>query len=161
MSSINPIVRRFIEEAGNATQSFGLGRVAGQLYAYLYFSKEPRNLADMQRDLGISKGSASTVVRQLEQWGGAKKVWIKGDRKDYYRAEEWIGKVLRTAALDIVGKKLQSCRKLVDNIEEEMRGLEDDNGDHRFIAAKMEQIKQLQKKTEAFWNNPFIREMLK
>ena len=48
---LNPVIRRFVEDAGNTTQSFGIGRVVGQIYAYLYFSPEPRSLADMQASL--------------------------------------------------------------------------------------------------------------
>ena len=77
------VVDKFIEDAGNLAQSFGLGRVVGQIYAYLYFSRTSKGLHDMQQDLHISKGSASMCVRQLEQWGAVSKIWIKGDRKDY------------------------------------------------------------------------------
>ena len=96
--AVAPVVRRFIEDAGNASQSLGVGRVLGQIYAYLYFSASPRCLADLQNVLGISKGSASICVRQLEQWGAVRKIWVKGDRKDYYEANDWFGQILKNAA---------------------------------------------------------------
>jgi DNA-binding transcriptional regulator GbsR (MarR family) len=52
--SLDPIVHQFIEDAGKMTQSFGVGRVLGQIFAYLYFSQDPVSLADMQNSLGIS-----------------------------------------------------------------------------------------------------------
>jgi len=153
------IVRRFIEEAGNTTQSLGLGRVAGQLYAYLYFSDVPRNLADMQKELGISKGSASTTVRQLEQWGAVRKVWIKGDRKDFYEADTWFGKILKNAVADIIGKRLRSYSDLLQNIEIILDA--EKNGDDKFVRGQLKKIKDFHRRVQGIWENPFLKEMLK
>ena len=107
---LHPVSRRFIEDFGRMTQSIGAGRVLGQLYAYLYFSPEPRGLRDMQDALGISKGSASMTVRQLQQWGAVRKVWVKGDRKDYYTAEEWVGGIIRKALVDMDQRQVLDVR---------------------------------------------------
>ena len=154
-----PIVRRFIEEAGNTTQSLGLGRVAGQLYAYLYFSNVPCNLADMQKALGISKGSASTTVRQLEQWGAVRKVWIKGDRKDFYEADTWFGKIIKNVVVDLVGKRMRSYADLLENIEKVLEV--EKNGDDEFVHNQLKKIKDFHGRVQNIWNNPFIKEMLK
>jgi DNA-binding transcriptional regulator GbsR (MarR family) len=158
---MDKIVQRFIEDAGNASQSFGLGRVVGQLYAYLYFSSTPRNLVDMQQTLAISKGSASTAVRQLEQWGAAKKVWIKGDRKDYYQACDWFGRILKNAILDTVGKKMASYTSLLDEIEADLAALEDKgDGDGTFIRERLMRLRQFQQKTRDLFGNEILRTLL-
>jgi len=158
---LNPVVRRFIEDGGNMTQSLGFGRVLGQIYAYLYLSSVPRNLEDMQRALGISKGSASTCVRQLEQWGAARKVWVKGDRKDYYEANEWIGRILKNAVLDSVGKKMVSYTALLDEIEGELSDLENSDGEGQFIKQRIEHLRSFQRKAQQAWNSPIVRLLLK
>src|SRR5512137_1651739 len=137
---LNPAARRFVEDAGNTTQSFGIGRVLGQIYAYLYFSPEPRNLAHMQQSLGISKGSASTGVRQLEQWGAVRKVWVRGDRKDYYEANDWFGRILKNAVVDLVGKRLDSYASLLEHAKSEMQALGGGNGEAAFISERLEHI---------------------
>jgi DNA-binding transcriptional regulator GbsR (MarR family) len=102
MSPIDhPITRRFIEDAGNTTQALGVGRVIGQIFAYLYFSEESRTLDDMKGALGISKGSASMGVRQLEQWGAVQRVWVKGDRKDFYTANDYFGQIVRVLSATV------------------------------------------------------------
>ena len=118
-----PIIRRFIEDAGNTTQALGVGRVIGQIFAYLYFSEEPRGLEDMKGALGISKGSASMGVRQLEQWGAVQRVWVKGDRKDYYTANDYFGQIVRNIATDLMGKRLASLSASLDAAERELLGL--------------------------------------
>jgi DNA-binding transcriptional regulator GbsR (MarR family) len=160
-SQLNPIVTQFIEHAGNTTQSFGLGRVMGQIYAYLYFSLQPRNLSDMQCDLAVSKGSASTAVRQLEQWGAVKKVWIKGDRKDYYRTVDWFGKILKSAVLDIIGQRLSSCTNLLQEIETDLADLESEGGDSGFIKDRIRRLREFQSKAQVVWNNPVVKMLLK
>ncbi len=119
-SELDPVVRRFVENAGNFSRSLGAGRVIGQAYALFFFSADPLNLLNLQKILGISKGSASTAVRQLEQWRAVRKVWIKGDRKDYYVAEDWLGGVLRSALADTIGKKLGVYSSLLDQVEREL-----------------------------------------
>ena len=162
-SQLNPVVRRFIEETGNATQSFGIGRVVGQIYAYIYFSREPRNLADMQTALGISKGSASTCIRQLEQWGAVKKVWIRGDRKDYYEANEWLGHIVKNAVLDTVGAKMASYQQLLEEMNVELSELQarGADGDAEFIRERIGHLRAFQEKAQKAWNSPIVRMLLK
>jgi DNA-binding transcriptional regulator GbsR (MarR family) len=158
---LNPIVLQFIEHAGNTTQSFGVGRVIGQIFAFLYFSSQPRSLSDMQRHLGISKGSASTAVRQLEQWGAVKKVWVKGDRKDYYQAVDWFGRILKNAVLDTVGKRLSSYTNLLQEIETDLANLKAESGDGGFIEDRIQRLRAFQAKAEDVWNNPVVKMLLK
>jgi DNA-binding transcriptional regulator GbsR (MarR family) len=126
MSDVSPIPRRFISEAGNTTQALGVGRVVGQIYAFLYFSEPPRTLNDMTEALGISKGSASMGVRQLEQWGAVQQVWVKGDRKDYYTANDYFGQIIRNILTDIMGKRLEGLAASLDEAAREVQ-----TSDHR------------------------------
>jgi DNA-binding transcriptional regulator GbsR (MarR family) len=160
-SKLSPVVRRFVEEAGNLTQSFGVGRVLGQIYAYLYFSREHRSLADMQEALGISKGSASMGVRQLEQWGAVRKVWVKGDRKDYYQGNDWFGNILKHAVVDTVGKKMASYTSLLDDIQSELPRLAADNGEGEFIKGRVEQLRSFQGRAQKFWNSRLLQRLLR
>lgn len=152
-------IQRYITDAGNLTQSLGLGRVPGQLFAYLYFSPEPRNLVDMQHALGISKGSASTVVRQLEQWGAVRKVWIKGDRRDYYEANEWLGQIVRNILRDTLGKRLASANSLLDMDEAELPVANDKEA--IFIRRRIENLRNFQRKATRAFNNPVISRLMR
>jgi DNA-binding transcriptional regulator GbsR (MarR family) len=160
MSDLHPIVRRFIEDAGNATQTFGVGRVLGLIYAYLYFSRQPRGLSDMQKALGISKGSASMGVRQLEQWGAVRKIWVRGDRKDYYEANDWFGRILKNAVLDTVGKRIVSSAALLQQAEAELAGAQGD-GEAAFIRDRIEHIRGFQQRAQAIWESPILRRLLR
>ena len=142
------------------TQSFGLGRVVGQIYAYLYFSESPRGLADMQEALAISKGSASMGVRQLEQWGAVQKVWVKGDRKDYYEASDWFGRILKNAILDIFGQKIESWASLLDE-SDGLAGRLGDSPESEFVRARLKRLHAFQSKAQKVWGGPIIRALLR
>src|SRR2546426_11185583 len=92
--------RKFVEGGGHTTQSFGLGRIVGQVYALLYLSPTPLCLDDIAKELSVSKASVSTTVRQLERWAALKPVWVQGDRKDYYVAETDFRSVLKHGLLE-------------------------------------------------------------
>ncbi|MCF7855847.1 MAG: hypothetical protein K9N51_13690 [Candidatus Pacebacteria bacterium] len=175
--SIPQVARRFIEEAGSTTQSFGLGRVVGQIYAFLYFSPEPKGLADLQEALGISKGSASMGVRQLEQWDAVRKVWIKGDRKDYYEANDWFGKILKRVLFDTVAQRMSSYTNLLEDAHEQLNGDDENhepssakategrpsttNHEQTFLKDRVARLQTFHAKAKSAWENPLLQRLLK
>jgi len=163
----DPLTRRFIEDAGSTTQALGVGRVVGQIYAYLYFSEPPRTLDDMKEALGISKGSASMGVRQLEQWGAVQRVWVKGDRKDYYSANDYFGRIVRNIMFDVMGKRLGSMAQLLDDADAELNHLSPPDNQSRmtknpaFLRSRVKRLRDFQGKVQSVWNNPVVKLMLK
>ena len=100
---IEKIKDNFVEGMGRISKFWGFSRIMGQLYGVLYLSQEPLSLDQLSEKLMVSKGSVSTNVRALERWGMVQQVWVKADRKDYYKAE--------TKFMDIVIKILQEREK--------------------------------------------------
>ncbi|MBU1694391.1 MAG: HTH domain-containing protein [Verrucomicrobia bacterium] len=99
-----------IEAGGRTTQSFGLGRLFGQIFMLLYLSPTPLSLDDLASQLGVSKASVSIACRQLETWGAVHRGWVKGDRKDYYVAETAFDRILRNGLLSSIYKKLDTAK---------------------------------------------------
>ena len=75
-----------VEMGGRISQILGFPRSTGQIFGLLYFSSNPLSLGDICDMLGISKASTSIGARQLAAWGAIRKVWIPGERRDYYEA---------------------------------------------------------------------------
>jgi DNA-binding transcriptional regulator GbsR (MarR family) len=151
------VVRRFISEAGATSQSLGFGRVVGQIYAFLYFSPGPRSLGDLQEGLGISKGSASMGVRKLEQWEAVRKIWIRGDRKDYYEASQSFGRIIRKAMAETAAVKLRSASEM---ITEAMAAV---NGSNRevFLRERVERLETFRGRAARALRNPVLRRLLR
>jgi len=98
---------RFIEGIGRLATAVGVSRVIGQLYAMLFLSDKPLCLDDMVKRLKISKGGASLNIRELEKLGMVKKVWVRGDRKDFYEAELDFDKIMKGALIDAVKSRMK------------------------------------------------------
>jgi DNA-binding transcriptional regulator GbsR (MarR family) len=88
---------------GRLAGFFGFSEVMGRLYGTLMLSPDPLSLDDLASRLKISKGSVSMNMRDLERWGMAKEVWMRGERKKYYRAESDLWQVM----LNVLGSREQ------------------------------------------------------
>ena len=164
MNDPKDIREQYIAAAGDLTQTLGFGRNIGQIYAHVYFSREPQSLDDLTRSLGISKGSASMSVRQLEQWGALKRLWIKGERKDFYQTTEEFGKIIRKALVDMVGRTAESADTLLNESEEWLKQ-KNKNGsssdDILFLSEKVKKLRTFRRRAQGLWNSPLIRVLLK
>jgi DNA-binding transcriptional regulator GbsR (MarR family) len=163
--SLDAARRKFIEAGGNTTQSFGFGRIPGQLFALLYLSANPLCLDDIARELGVSKASVSTTVRQLEQWAAVRRVWVKGDRKDYYEAEADFGTMLQHGLLVIFRKKVDTAGSQLDHVESSLkRALETADDTQRqeiqVVTERLERAKEFHEKISGMLNNPVIHQLL-
>jgi HTH-type transcriptional regulator, glycine betaine synthesis regulator len=157
--SAEQIRARFIETGGHVTQSIGIGRVIGQIFAHVYLSPEPQTLDDMVAALGISKGSASMSVRQLLQWGALQPVWIKGERKDYFEASEDFPQLVRSALLDLIGRRMQVADNLLIDTEHWLA--ESGNGagsdDLKFINRRVKKLRVFRDRAQAIWDHSLVR----
>lgn len=86
--SLNDARDNFIESAGKISANMlgMVSKVGGQIYALLFLSRNPMSLDEIMKALHLSKGNISVNIRMLEGFGLARKVWVKGTRKDYYEA---------------------------------------------------------------------------
>jgi DNA-binding transcriptional regulator GbsR (MarR family) len=157
--------QRFIESAGHFTQSLGAGRVLGQIYAHIYFSKEPQSLDDLTRLLEISKGGASMAVRQLEQWGALRRVWVKGDRKDYYVATDEFGRIIRKALLEMIGRKMETSDGLLEDaqalLQERTRNGKKSDEDWAFIDQRVKKLQTFRDRAQGLWDSSIVKMLLK
>ena len=80
----NPETRQFIERMGLAIERMGLSRTFGRLFGLLMVADRPLSLDEMVERLDVSKASVSTNARACEELGLARRVGVRGDRKDYY-----------------------------------------------------------------------------
>lgn len=85
---LNQARERVIKAISQNLNLYGITPSVGRLWGLLYFQNEPMTLDEMKIELGMSKTSMSTSVRNLTDLNMVNKVWKKGVRKDLYEAEE-------------------------------------------------------------------------
>lgn len=137
----------FLGKVNQICGKFGLNNIMAQLYAVLYLTGRPMSLSEMVDRLKISKGSVSINIRALERYGAVKQVWVKGSRKDYYEAEEDIGKVIMERVRSMVSHRLSEVDEMVNssyailNSTGEVTGQEE--GSVRLFRERLEKLKTI------------------
>jgi DNA-binding transcriptional regulator GbsR (MarR family) len=75
-----------IESYGQYFENFKFPRTFGRIYGLLLITDQPYlGLDQIASELGVSKASISTVIRQLVGFTMVEKVTLPGNRKDFYR----------------------------------------------------------------------------
>lgn len=87
MTSPQKIKQEFIQDYGEAYHAFGLPVLMGRIVGLLLFIDSPISLTDIASELGMSKGPVSQIMRRLKDHNLINRVWVPGDRKDYYQAD--------------------------------------------------------------------------
>ncbi len=137
---------RIIEGLGQLASYFGFSKVMGQLFGVLMLSPEPLSLDHLMERLGLSKASVSTHMRTLEHMGIVREVWVKDDRRKYYRAESdfWqiLTNILRSRELRDVNQALQVLDDSAGRLQQALPGMSDE--DRQLAEFYLERLGQLQ-----------------
>jgi DNA-binding transcriptional regulator GbsR (MarR family) len=134
----------FIESAGKISANMlGLvSKVGGQIYALLFLARNPMSLDEIAEVLRLSKGNISVNIRMLEGYGLARKVWVKGTRKDYYEvARDYPRKFLKDffdrvrAGIDDSLRVINRCKSEFEKAAGACEGEEKEDAD--FMATQL------------------------
>ena len=100
----------FVEKFCVIAEQDGFPRIAGRIMGFLLLNQGPYTLDELAEELQISKTSASTNARLLEQHGIIERVVKPGDRRDFYHLAEnhW------ERMFDVVRKKMQRFQAVLD-----------------------------------------------
>ncbi len=109
---------------GRLARFFGFSDVMGRLYGTLLLNPEPLSLDDLADGLKISKGSVSMNMRDLERWGMAKEVWMRGERKKYYTAESDLWQVIRNVLGSREQREVQVALQVLGDSVEKLKAAE-------------------------------------
>lgn len=136
MTNQRELTKNIIADFAEAYSSFGLNPLMGRIVALLIISKEPQSLDGIAESLEMSKGPISQICRRLKDRNLIEKVWVPGDRKDYYKATS-----------DIFGQAYENqMEKMRKNIEiaqrysEETQSIQNDEAKHAH--ARMKEMKR-------------------
>ncbi|ADO71947.1 GbsR/MarR family transcriptional regulator [Stigmatella aurantiaca] len=112
-----------IEAVGNVIEFWGFKRNQGRMWALLYLRGEPLTAGEIERELDLSKGGVSMLLRDLERWGVVLRVRPPSDTIWRYAAEtDLVRMVTHVIAEREVGfiarirADLAEARRLAQNI---------------------------------------------
>ena len=113
--------QEMVEMGGRISQILGFPRSTGQIFGLLYFSSNPLSMGDICEMLGISKASTSTGTRQLGALGAIRKVWIPGERRDFYEAVDDLVQLFKGSYRTIIKPRVSSSNNRIKNIEDSLK----------------------------------------
>ena len=144
---------QFVEKLGFLSSLFGFSKIFGQIHAVLYLSPKPLSLNDIMNALHVSKGSISINIRELEKWGGCNRVWVKGDRRDYYEAEVDFKKIVNKRLLDAINRRVRMLGDISEmNNENYNWPSKEDKIVAEFYEKRMKHLKKNQKKIQTVFD---------
>jgi len=110
---------RFVALWGQMAANWGIPRTMAEVHALLLIAGEPMNADEIMDALRISRGSTSMTLKALQEWGVISRVHQRGDRKEYFQAEQDVWKLFRTIMrerkkreIDPLIEALRECREL-------------------------------------------------
>jgi DNA-binding transcriptional regulator GbsR (MarR family) len=101
----------------------------------------------------------------LQAWSAVKRVWVKGDRRDFYEAETDFKGVLRNGLLEMLRKKFDTAGNQLAVAETSLQEVLADatNGSREDVAVVVERVrkaKQMHAKLNGLLTNPLLEHLL-
>ncbi len=107
---------------GRLIEFWGFKRNMGRVWAILYLSPRPMTAQAIREALKLSTGAVSMTLNELARWGVVKKVWVPGDRRDYFTAETQIWKMVSRVMSE---RESGEILAVIDVCEEALSALDD------------------------------------
>lgn len=86
---------RAADAVGALMELWGFRRQLGRVWTVLFLSERPLPAPELCERLQISTGLVSMSLAELRQWGVVRGVTVPGDRKEHYRAETDVWRMVR------------------------------------------------------------------
>ena len=113
-AAVSDVVGRLIE-------FWGFKRNMGRIWSVLYLSLDPLSAEDLRELLKLSSGAVSMTLSELQRWGVVRKVWVQGERKDFYTAEVQLWRMISRVFSE---REKAEIKFAIDAFEEALRDLD-------------------------------------
>jgi DNA-binding transcriptional regulator GbsR (MarR family) len=128
---------------GSIVELLGFKRNMGRIWAVLFLSDKALTAGELRDRLKLSTGAVSMTLAELQRWGVIRKVWIKGDRKDYYVAEGDLRKMVCRVLRERERSHITEAVEAFEQALSVLRGKRFRGADRMRATAQRERIEQL------------------
>jgi DNA-binding transcriptional regulator GbsR (MarR family) len=145
-----------IRAAGWSTQDFGMGRIVGEVFAFVYLSESPVSLDEIAEKLELSKAAVSIATRQLDKLSLIVRVKNQGDRKIYYRTSDHFADSLKSGILEIIRTKLKAAEDVLNQAESFLQS-GSVNSEKQFLMQQISRARKIRNRADKILNNPLLK----
>lgn len=121
---------RFIATWGQMGSEWGISRTMAEVHALLFITGEALCTDDAMERLEISRGSASMSLRALLDWGVISRTHKRGDRKEYFLAEQDVWTLFRAIVRERMKREVDPLLVSLFEIRDMTAGMKGDAQDH-------------------------------
>lgn len=120
----------------------------GKVWTVLYLSQEPLSADEISRRTGLSAGSVSMTLQELQTWRVVHKVWAPGERRRRFEAEtdvaSMVMRVFRERELRMIGEAMERLEEAVRILDEEAGSSRpEEMMESRFLATRVGNLLRL------------------
>lgn len=90
---------RVMQEWAELATAWGVSPVLGRIHGLLLLNGQPMTAEEICERLQISRASASVQLNAILDWGLARRLFVPGDRRQYYQADQDHWSWFRRAAI--------------------------------------------------------------
>ena len=119
--ALSPSEAAVSDVVGRLIEFWGFKRNMGRVWTVLYLSPEPLSAEDLRHALQLSSGAVSMTLSELARWGVVRRVWIQGERKDFYTAEVQLWRMISRVFNE---RERSEILAAIDAFEEALRQLD-------------------------------------
>lgn len=130
------IIQQLINAYSEAYQNLGYSSLMGKIVALMLTTSEPMSLDEISENLQMSKGPISQISRKLKDHHLIEKVWVPGERKDFYQASDDIfGQAFANYA-----RSMKRNKQIADQFIDMLENMEMHDEDTRHLTARMQEM---------------------
>lgn len=115
-TGLHPVEREAVEVFVRLAGLLRLPRSVGEIYGLLYFASEPLPMDEIRERLSLSKGGTSMGLKTLRAFGAVRVEYVPGDRREHYRAEIELRKLVAGFMRDQLEPHLRNGRDRVQRM---------------------------------------------
>ena len=115
MATRRDIENQVLQEWAELATAWGVSPVLGRIHGLLLLNGDPMTAEEICDRLQISRASASVQLNAILDWGLARRLFVPGDRRQYYQGDQDHWSWFRRAA---VVRKRREFDPIVDRLGE-------------------------------------------
>ncbi len=127
------------DAVGDVVEHWGFRKALGRIWTVLYLAGEPLSAAALGERLQMSAGAVSMSLTELQRWAVVRRVWVPGERREFYEAEVDFWKMISKVVSE---RERFLVRSVKDRLEQSLDALKSD-GKHADAKGRLERVKKL------------------
>ena len=140
---MSPLVQSFVLHFGEMGSRWGINRTVGQIYALLFLSQRALNADDLVEALGLSRGSVSMGLKELQSWNLVRMHHVQGERREYFDTPDDVWVIMRTLIEERKKREIDPTLTILRELLMQTPTSDGDRHSQARMTAMLEQIELL------------------